>query len=172
MLCLRPTLVLSNMNAVFNCGVIFVQAIFIDVLTDNANRAAADIRAIVNKQNMKIASPGSVAFNFSRAGVLRVLKKDAPDADEFLMVAIDAGAEECDVDPNNDDQFRVCTSIEDLAATRKALMDAGYTPDSWGREMIPNTLTEVSEEDASRNETAIELLEELDDVDAVYSNMA
>jgi YebC/PmpR family DNA-binding regulatory protein len=146
--------------------------IFIDVLTDNANRAAADIRTIVNKQKMKIGSPGSVAFNFERMGVVRILAKNVSDADELLMAALDADANECELDPFDDEQYRVCVPMEGLQTTRRSLVSAGYSVESAHLEMIPKALTDVSEHDAEKNLAAIELLEDLDDVDAVVSNMA
>lgn len=146
--------------------------IYIDVLTDNSNRAAADIRTIVNKQKMKIGSPGSVAFNFERLGVVRVLAEDVADPDELLMAALDAEADECEPDPFDDEQYRVCVAMGGLQRVTKSLKQAGYKIESAHLEMIPKTLTDVSERDSQRNLVAIEMLEDLDDVDAVSTNMS
>jgi YebC/PmpR family DNA-binding regulatory protein len=146
--------------------------IYIDVLTDNANRAAADIRTIVNKQNMKIGSPGSVAFNFERMGVVRILADNIPDTDALLMAALDAEADECELDPFDDEQYRISVAMDGLQRVRKSLAGAGYKIESAVLEMIPKSLTEVTDSDAELNFAAIELLEDLDDVDAVATNMA
>lgn len=141
------------------------------MLTDNANRAAADIRTIVSKQKMKIGDPGSVAFNFARVGVVRILAENVTDPDELLMAAIDAGAEECELDPLNQEQFRILVPVGSLQQTRRALLEAGYSIECFGPEMIPKMLLEISEADAEKNYVAIEQLEDLDDVDAVATNM-
>jgi transcriptional/translational regulatory protein YebC/TACO1 len=141
-------------------------------LTDNLNRAAADIRTVVNKNKMKIGAPGSVAFNFDRKGVIRVNADHVSDADELLLAASEAGAEECDLDPFNPEQYLISTKLEDLKSTRAALVDAGYSIDLFQLEMIPKTTTEVSEGDFDLNARAMEQLEDLDDVDSVFSNIA
>jgi transcriptional/translational regulatory protein YebC/TACO1 len=145
---------------------------FVDVLTDNSNRAAADIRKIVNKAGMKIGSPGSVAFNFDRLGVCRVLGENIEDADELLMAAIDAGAEECELDPLDDRVYRIITAMDSLQNTRDALKAAGIKIESAELEMVPKTLADVSDCDADLNLAAIDKLEGCDDVDAVFCNMS
>lgn len=145
-------------------------AIYINVLTDNSNRAAADIRQAVNKSKMKIASPGSVAFNFDRMGVVRVTADSVADADELLLAAIDLGAEECDVDENDDTIYRIVTEAAALNTTRKGLEEAGYTIDFAQLEMIPKTWVSLSEEDMEKNMSGVEKLEALDDVDGVFMN--
>lgn len=146
--------------------------IYIDVLTDNSNRAAADIRTIVNKSKMKIGSPGSVAFNFERLGVVRVLAEHVDDPDALLMAALDAEADECELDPFDDEQYCICVAMDGLQRVAKTLKEAGYSIESAQLEMIPKTLTDVSEEDAERNWRAVEMIEDLADVDAVATNMS
>lgn len=141
------------------------------MLTDNQNRAAADIRAIVNKAKMKVGSIGSVGFNFERMGVCRIMAESIEDEDELLMAAIDAGADECELDPLDDSQFRVCVAVEGLQDTTRGLRDAGYTVESAHLEMIPKTCIEVTEQDGEANMSVIEALEDLGDVDAVATNM-
>lgn len=145
-------------------------ALYIDVLTDNANRASADIRVAVNKSKMKIASPGSVAFNFERKGVVRVLTESVEDGDELLLAAIYAGAEECDKDPNDDSVYCITTDPASLNDTRKTLEEAGYTADVAHLEMVPKSWVTISEEDMERNLDGIEMLHALEDVDGVYMN--
>lgn len=121
---------------------------------------------------MKLASPGSVAFNFDRKGVLRITGESVNDADALFEAAIEAGAEECDPDPNDDDFYRIITAQSDLAAARNSLTDNGYNVDSAVLEMVPKATVDISDEDAELNLKAMELLEEIDDVDAVFSNMS
>lgn len=146
--------------------------IFVDILTDNVNRASADIRTVVNKNKMKIASPGSVAFNFDRRGVVRVEAEHVDDEDSLLTAAMEGGADECEQDPADESVFRVITQPSGLADARRAVQDAGYSIVSAQIEMVPKTLVSIEGDDAERNLRGIELLEELDDVDAVYCNMA
>lgn len=148
------------------------QGIFIDVLTDNPNRAAGCIRAVVARNNMKLASPGSVAFNFDRKGVIRVNTESVTNEDEFFEVAIEAGAEECDPDSTDSDFYRIITAQSDLSIARKSLTENGYNVDSAVLEMVPKLTVDVSEEDAERNLRGMDLLEDIDDVDAVFSNMS
>lgn len=145
-------------------------ALYIDVLTDNSNRASADIRVAVNKSKMKIASPGSVAFNFDRKGVVRVLAESVEDSDELLLAAIDAGAEECDRDPNDDSVYRVITAPATLIDSRKAMERAGYNVDMAQMEMVPKTWVTISEEDMEKNLDGVDMLQALEDVDGVYMN--
>lgn len=145
-------------------------AIYIDVLTDNPNRAAADIRTAINKSKMKIASPGSVAFNFDRMGVVRVLRESVADADELLMAAIDAGAEECEPDANDNEQYRVLTAPAALNTAGRALKEAGYSINIAQLEMVPKTTVSISRGDMELNLKGIDMLQALEDVDGVYMN--
>lgn len=144
--------------------------IFIDVLTDNTNRASADIRTALNKSKLKIASPGSVAFNFDRKGVIQVIADSVDDSDELLLAAIDAGAEECELDSIDDSLYRIITHPADLTPARKALEAIGYSIDIAQLEMIPKTYVTVSEDDMEGNLSGIEILQSLEDVDGVYMN--
>lgn len=146
--------------------------IFVAVLTDNVNRAAADIRTVVTRNGLKVASPGSVAFNFERKGVVRVPKEAVEDEDELLLAAVEAGADECEPDPADEGMFRIVVGAAGVAEARRSLKEAGYAAESAEMEMVPKAMVEVAEEDAELNYKAIELLEDLDDVDGVYCNMA
>jgi transcriptional/translational regulatory protein YebC/TACO1 len=121
---------------------------------------------------MKIGSPGSVAFNFERKGVIRIGSSSVADPDELLLAASEAGAEECEIDPFNPEQFLISTKVEDLHAARVSLADAGYTIEIFQLEMLPKTTTDLSEHDFDLNFRAMEQLEDLDDVDSVFSNIA
>lgn len=145
-------------------------AIYIDVLTDNSNRAAADIRTAVNKSGMKVASPGSVAFNFERRGVIRIPKASVKDEDELLMDSIDAGAEECEIDPADESFFRIIAQPTDFNGMMKGLKEKGYEFELPQVEMIPKTWVEVGEDDMDLNMVGVDALQALDDVDGVYIN--
>lgn len=142
-----------------------------DVLTDNANRAAADIRALANRNEMKLAQPGSVAYNFDRMGVVRIENTDEINENALFEAAIEAGAEECESDAEDEDYFKIVTTLNDITSARNSLTEAGYVIDSSTIEMVPKSRVETSEADTDVNKTAMEKLMELDDVDGVYSNM-
>jgi transcriptional/translational regulatory protein YebC/TACO1 len=120
---------------------------------------------------MKIGSPGSVAFNFERKGVIRIGASSVSDPDELLLAASEAGAEECEIDPFNPEQFLISTKVEDLQAARVSLANAGYSIEIFQLEMLPKTTTDLSEQDFDLNFRAMEQLEDLDDVDSVFSNI-
>ncbi|GAB0493245.1 hypothetical protein MMPV_004521 [Pyropia vietnamensis] len=158
--------------------------LLVDVWTDNSNRASAEIRQAVGKAGMKIASIGSVAFNFDRKGVVEV-GAEAGDAaaEEVLMAAIDAGAEECewtawtadeveDGAPDGGGRYVLSTDGGDLMTVKTAMADAGYPILRAELEMVPRMTVDVSDEDRLVNERGVEALEDLDDVDAVWTTMA
>ncbi|KAI5081190.1 hypothetical protein GOP47_0004373 [Adiantum capillus-veneris] len=156
--------------------------ILIEVLTDNSNRAAANVREVVKKSGCKMADAGSVQFNFKKAGVVNV-KADKVDADSLLAAAMDAGAEDVieptyyeDEDPQDasDKYYKVMTPLEQYSAVSKRLQGAGIpvVMESSGLEYIPNAILEPDDEAIELNKALMERLLELDDVDAVYSNQA
>jgi len=153
--------------------------ILIQVLTDNSNRAAAEIRGVLNKHQLKIASAGSVSFNFDRRGILTIPDAVVKDGEEFMLAAIEAGAEECEPteEPDEKDEtiikrvWSIQTLPEDLFNVKQCLEDAGYQADSASLEMVPKTFSDCAEEEYDSNLKAIELLEDLDDVDGVAHNM-
>ncbi|MGK5595133.1 MAG: YebC/PmpR family DNA-binding transcriptional regulator [Parachlamydiaceae bacterium] len=141
--------------------------LIIDVMTDNKNRIASDMRIATNKRGGNIANPGAVAFNFERKGVIQLPK--TPDREEELfLAATEAGAEDFEA---SDDCFIVTTDPANLFAVRETISESGFTCDEAEIEMIPKNLVEVDEETAKSNLALIEWLENLDDVDAVYHNM-
>jgi len=141
--------------------------IIVEGMTDNKNRIASDIRIATNKCGGTIASPGSVAYNFDRKGVIRIPKANAVEDDLFLL-ATEAGADDFFAD---DDYFVVMTKVENFPDVKQAIEKAGVRFDEAGLEMVPKTYVEVNEEDGNNNIALIEWLENLDDVDAVYHNM-
>jgi len=144
------------------CGV----AVFVECLTDNRNRTGAEVRATFSKYGGSSAEPGSVAWQFQRKGVMVAAKTD--DDDEFMLAAMEAGAEDMD---DQGDTWQVTTAPTDLARVRTALEESGITVESAELTMVPTTVVNLeSEADARKVLRVIDLLEEHDDVQAVYAN--
>ncbi|MFA6118516.1 MAG: YebC/PmpR family DNA-binding transcriptional regulator [Parachlamydiales bacterium] len=138
--------------------------LIVEIMTDNKNRISSDIRIATNKCGGTLATPGSVAFNFKRKGIIKVEKKNANE-DELFMLASELGAEDFQVD---EEYFTISTKVEDLHKIKEGInLNCEATI-----EMIPNSLIECSDEDTDSNIKLIEYLENLDDVDVVYHNMS
>ena len=143
-------------------------AVYVECLTDNRNRTGADVRAIFSKNGGSAAEPGAVAWQFQRKGVMIVRKLVAGDDDEFMLLALEAGAEDLD---DQGDTWQITTAPTDLAKVRDALEEAGVKPESAELTMLPTTTVALeSEADARRVIKVIDALEEQDDVQAVYAN--
>jgi YebC/PmpR family DNA-binding regulatory protein len=141
-------------------------ALFIEALTDNRNRTAADVRHVFTKSDGNLGESGSVAWLFERKGV--ILVDGAVDEDELMLAAADAGAD--DVDPE-ESSYRVTTAPESLHAVRQALEEAGMPIESAESTMVPKTFVSIEEEGMARKVVRLmDELEENDDVQAVYSN--
>jgi YebC/PmpR family DNA-binding regulatory protein len=137
------------------------------VLTDNKNRAASDMRIATNKKGGTIASPGSVAFNFDRKGVIEIPKKNG-DEDTLFLAVTEAGAEDFELE---EESYFVTTPPDKLFAVKDKLDQLGIPCESAELQMLPKTLVECDAENQKLNEELIDYLENLDDVDAVYHNM-
>ena len=142
-------------------------AMLIECLTDNKNRAAADVRTAMTRNGGTMADPGSVSYNFHRKGVI-VVPAEGTTEDDVLAAVLDAGAEE--VTPQGD-AFEVLTEAGDLVATRTALQDAGIDYDSADVEFVPQVKVEVDVETARKVFRLIDALEDSDDVQNVYTNL-
>jgi len=141
--------------------------IFVEIMTDNKNRAASDIRIATNKRGGTIATPGSVAFNFDRKGVIQVPRGDIQEDDLFLLIS-EAGAEDFEA---SDDLYIITTPPDLLFQVKEKIEEGGMKCTEAGLEMIPKTYVECDEEKTKENLALIEWLEALEDVDAVYHNM-
>ncbi|MGH2842295.1 MAG: YebC/PmpR family DNA-binding transcriptional regulator [Solirubrobacteraceae bacterium] len=140
-------------------------AILIEALTDNRNRTAADVRHIVGKHGGSLGEPGSVAYLFEKQGVILV---DAEHhSEDELIVAIDAGAEDIELD---DDVYEVITAPADFSTVRDALGGAGIEIESADVTQRPKSRVPLEEADAARLMRLIDALEEADDVSAVHAN--
>jgi YebC/PmpR family DNA-binding regulatory protein len=141
-------------------------ALFVEALTDNRNRTAADVRQAFTKSDGNLGESGSVAWLFERKGV--ILVDGAADEDELVLAAADAGAD--DVEPD-ESSYRVTTAPESLHAVRAALEEGGLPIESAESTMVPKTQVSIDDETTARKVVRLmDELEENDDVQAVYSN--
>ncbi|MFT4123343.1 MAG: YebC/PmpR family DNA-binding transcriptional regulator [Microbacteriaceae bacterium] len=142
-------------------------ALLIECLTDNKNRAAAEVRTAMTRNGGTMADPGSVAYNFTRKGVISITKEDGLDEDAVLEAVLDAGAEEV---KDRGAGFEVITDTAHLVEARQALQAAGIDYDSSEAEFVPNLTIEVDAETARRVLRLIDALEDSDDVQNVFAN--
>lgn len=142
-------------------------ALMVECLTDNKNRAAADVRTIMSRNGGSLADPGSVAYNFERKGVISITKTEGVSEDDILLAVLDAGAEEV---KNHGEGFEVITDTAHLVQSRDALQTAGIDYDSSEAEFVPNLKVEVDADTARKVFRLIDALEESDDVQNIYSN--
>ena len=144
-------------------------AIIVDALTDNKNRTAANVRNAFTKGSGNVGSQGCVSFMFDQKGQIIVAKEDYDgDADELMMTALDAGAEDF---AEEEDSFEITTIPEDFSTVREAMEAAGITMASAEVTMIPQNYVELTdEEDIKKMNRILDLLDEDDDVQAVYHN--
>lgn len=141
--------------------------IIVDVMTDNKNRIASEMRIATNKRGGTIANPGAVAFNFDRKGVIQIAKKNAVE-DELFLAASEAGAEDFE---STDEMYLITTDPVHLYTVKDAINHLGFACESAELEMIPKSYVECDAETAKENLALIDWIEELEDVDAVYHNM-
>ena len=141
-------------------------AVMVQCMTDNRNRTVAEVRHAFTKIGGKLGADGSVSYMFNQVGLLSL--EPGTDGEQVLEVALEAGAE--DVVINADSSIDVLTEPSDFNAVREALQAAGHTPELAEVTMRSSVSTELSEDEASSMVKLLEILEDLDDVQAVYSN--
>jgi len=142
-------------------------AVYVEALTDNRNRTAADVRHVFSKHDGSLGGSGAVAWLFERKGIVLV-PADGVDEDELMLVAADGGAEDVALDGST---FQVISAPEDLATVREAIEAAGFMVEASQLTMVPKTTVEVEDENAARKILRLmDALEESDDVQDVYSN--
>lgn len=141
-------------------------AILVEALTDNRNRAAAEIRSVFSRNGGNLGESGSVRWLFEPKGILTI-EADGHDGDEIALTAIDAGAEDVQVD---DDTLEVYTAPSHLEELRQTLEGQGISVSSSESSMVPKTSVQLDAHGAEQAMRLIERLEELDDVQNVYSN--
>jgi YebC/PmpR family DNA-binding regulatory protein len=142
-------------------------AVLVECLTDNRNRAAADVRTALTRNGGTMADPGSVSYLFHRKGVVLVNKGGAVTEDDVLLAVLDAGAEEV-----NDlgESFEVISDPSNLVAVRNAVTEAGLEYESAEVPFLPAVEVPLDEEQAKRVFRLIDAIEDSDDVQDVYAN--
>jgi YebC/PmpR family DNA-binding regulatory protein len=141
-------------------------ALLIECLTDNRNRAAAEVRTALTRHGGQLADPGSVSYIFNRKGVV-IVPKNGKGEDDILEVVLDAGAEEV-----NDlgDAFEIISEASDFVAVRKAVQEAGIDYDSAEASWVPSVQVPLDIDGARRMIRVVEALEDSDDVQDVFAN--
>ena len=142
-------------------------AVLVECLTDNRNRANAEVRTALTRNGGNPADPGSVSYLFGRKGLVLVTKTDGVTEDDVLMAVLDAGAEEV---TELDEGFEVLSEASATHAVRTACTEAGFTVDSADIAWVPSLQVPLEEEPARKVLRLIDALEDLDDVQNVYSN--
>lgn len=143
-------------------------AIIVECATDNQQRTVANIRSYFNKHGGSLSTSGSLNFIFDQKGVFRINKEKISNFDEFMLEAIDAGAEDVVED---DDMVIIFTPRENFGTMQKTLEKLNIEADSSKLERIPNTFVKLEKEQALKILKLIDLLEDDDDVQNVYHNM-
>ena len=144
-------------------------AIIVDALTDNKNRTASNVRNAFTKGGGNVGTQGCVSFMFDKKGQIIIDKEECDmDADEVMMVALDAGAEDF---ADEEDSYEILTNPDDFSVVREALEAAGVTMGEAEITMIPQNYVALSDEnDIKKMNRILDLLDEDDDVQAVYHN--
>lgn len=141
-------------------------AILIECLTDNRNRAAAEVRVAVTRNSGTMADPGSVSYQFSRKGVI-VVPSAGITEDRILEIALDHGVEDVEA---AGEKFVITTDPSSMVAARLALVEAGVDYESADVEFVSSMKVQVDGETAEKVLKLIDALEDLDDVQNVYTN--
>lgn len=144
-------------------------AIIVDALTDNKNRTASNVRNAFTKGGGNVGTPGCVSFMFDKKGQIIIDKEECSvEADDLMMMALDAGAEDFS---EEEDSFEIITDPEDFSTVREALEAENISMASAEVTMVPQTWVELtSDEDIKKINKILDLLDEDDDVQAVYHN--
>jgi len=141
-------------------------ALYIDVLTDNRNRSGSEIRSMLSKNGGSLAEPGAVSWQFERKGIVLLPKGDLSE-DDLMLIALDGGAEDLtDLGEN----WQLMSEPTDLNGLRDALVAADVEFTSADLVMVPQQTVELDEKDARSVLNLIEVLEDNDDVQDVFSN--
>ncbi len=144
-------------------------AIIVEALTDNKNRTAANVRNAFSKGHGNIGTQGCVSYMFDEKGQILIMKEDCDmDADDLMMLALDAGAEDFS---EEDEGYTVLTAPDDFSAVREALEKEGIKMAEASVTMLPQTYVTLTSEDDIKNMTRIlDFLDEDDDVQEVFHN--
>lgn len=146
-------------------------AIFVECMTDNNNRTVADVRMVFNKYNGELGKNGSLSYLFDRKGVFTIDKEklEGRNFEEFEMELIDGGLEEMDID---DEKVEITVDFEDFGKMNDFLENLGIEVENAELQRIAKTETELDVEKSKSVLKLIDAMEELDDVNSVYHNLA
>ncbi len=143
-------------------------AVLVECLTDNINRTAADVRSYFVKGKGNLGTNGCVSYMFDHLGVLVIEKNDNVDEDNLMMEAIDAGADDFIVE---DEHYEIYTSVDNFNSVREELKKIGYSFSMAELRYVPQTFIKLNEEEDKKNaRKLIDLLEDNDDCQNVYTN--
>jgi YebC/PmpR family DNA-binding regulatory protein len=141
--------------------------VLVEAMTDNRNRTVSEVRAVFGRNGGNLGESGSVAWQFTTRGVLLLNLDGNLDADEIALTAIDAGAEDFTTD---DEALSIYTKPDEVELVRRALVEAGHEPASVEIEKVPNQTISLEDKEALQTLRLLDRLEDLDDVQRVYSN--
>ena len=141
-------------------------AVLVDCLTDNRNRTVAEVRHAFSKAGGNLGTDGSVAYLFSKIGLMTFAADS--DEDAVMEAAMEAGAE--DIETADDGSIEVTTAWEDFITVKEAMIAAGFEPETADVIMKPSTGVDLDLENAEKVMRLVDVLEDLDDVQNVYSN--
>lgn len=145
-------------------------ALIIECLTDNKNRTAGNVRHHLDRCGGNLGTDGCVSFMFERKGAIAIAKEACPmSEDELMELALEAGAEDF---ASEDEHYEIITAPEDYVTVRDAIDSANISVLSGDITMLPSNYTEVPDEKKKSMQKLMDALEEDDDVQNVYSNMA
>ena len=142
-------------------------AVIVETLTDNKNRTASDVMHIFDRSGGSMGTNGCVSYLFSNKGIIIIEKKDGMDDDEVMMAALDAGAEDFNIE---DGSYEVLTDPNEFSSVREKLENAGYEFVSAEVSMIPSNYISLDEDNLKKVMRMLDSFEESDDVQNVYHN--
>lgn len=143
-------------------------AIMVDLMTDNRNRTAGEMRHIFDKHGGSLGSSGCVAWMFNKKGLIIIERTNEIDADELMLAALEAGAEDVS---EYDDSFEIITSPTDFHEVEEKLKANGYNLSSSEVTSIPQNTVELKGNDVAKMRKLLDALEDHDDVQNVYNNV-
>lgn len=146
-------------------------AVMLDIATDNRNRTAPDIRHLFSKNNGNLGESGCVSWMFKRVGLIRINKENlAMDEEELMLTALDLGAEDL---KDEDDAYEVITTPEAFMEVKEGLEKQGVSIEEADLDMLPENSVEITDvETAAKIIKLIDMLEDHEDVQKVYTNMS
>ncbi len=141
-------------------------AVIVDVLTDNRNRAVSEVRHAFSKNGGNLGETGSVGYMFAKKGLI-VIDKDGADEEKLTETVLEAGADDLS---DESESWEIITAPKDFEAVREAISNAGFKPEHAEVTMIPSTYQKLEGSQANAMLRLLEVLEDLDDTQNVYSN--